>query len=69
MTKRKKKKAGRPEKYPTKTIRIPVAIEEEVEELKSGYDMNYYVTLQEGKIKTIHKMPPSQLRIIQSLNH
>lgn len=52
MVKQKKRKAGRPKKYPTKTVRIPEAIEEEVNELKLGYELMW-----DGKTKTIHPMP------------
>lgn len=53
MPKRKNKSgAGRPKKYPTKTVRIPIEIEEEVNELKLGYELMW-----DGKTKTIHPMP------------
>lgn len=52
MVRQRKRKAGRPKKYPTKTVRIPVDIEEEVNELKLGYELMW-----DGKQKTIHPMP------------
>lgn len=56
MPKRKNKSgAGRPKKYPTKTVRIPLELEAEVEGMKEAYDFKYL--LREGKITTIHQMP------------
>ena len=53
MKTKRKKTGGRQKKsYRTKTVRIPVAIENQVKELKDLYELN-----EEGKIKTIHKMP------------
>lgn len=48
----KRKNSGRKKKYPTKVVRIPKAIEEEVNELKLGYELMW-----DGKTKTIHPMP------------
>lgn len=48
----KRKGSGRPKRYETKTVRIPVDIEEEVNELKLGYELMW-----DGKQKTIHQMP------------
>lgn len=48
----KRKGSGRKKKYPTKVVRIPKAIEDEVNELKLGYEI-----LWDGKQKTFHIMP------------
>lgn len=49
---------GRPKKnYRTTTIRIPIGIKDDVEELKLGYELLMYQSNEEGKIKTIHPMP------------
>lgn len=48
----KRKNSGRKKKYPTKVVRIPVDIEDEVQELKLGYELMW-----DGKQKTIHPMP------------
>lgn len=50
---KRKKTGGRTKKnYRTKTVRIPVEIERQVLDLRKLYERN-----EEGKIKTIHKMP------------
>lgn len=52
----KRKGSGRPRKYTTKTIRIPTAIENDVMDLKLGYELRYELEAK-GKILTIHPMP------------
>jgi len=40
-----RKGSGRPKRYKTKVVRIPEAIEEEVNELKLGYELLYNVEI------------------------
>jgi hypothetical protein len=51
MTKRKKKKVGRPERSKTIVMRVPIIIKDDVK--KMVLDLRN----EEGKIKTVHPMP------------